>query len=267
MRTALVCHRGAPIHEEGIARWLAAGSELAGIVVLAEPPRTTWRRVRRELRRSGTLGFLDVLAFRAYYRAFGAPRDARWMAEQLERLRRAYPAVPASVPVLHTSSVNSPETERFLAECRPDIVVALCKSLLQPRIFRIPTNGTFVFHPGICPEYRNAHGCFWALAQGDIERVGMTLLRIDEGVDTGPIFQYCTYRYDEVGESHIIIQQRVVLENLDALMASLRAIHRGDAKSIDTTGRRSSTWGQPRLTSYLRWKRAARRRANAARRA
>ena len=50
-------------------------------------------------------------------------------------------------------------------------------------------------HPGICPEYRNAHGCFWALANRDLNKVGMTLLRIDKGVDTGPTFGYYTYPY------------------------------------------------------------------------
>src|ERR671934_1169073 len=74
MRTLLICHEGAPLHEEGLARWLASFSTLAGIVVLREPPRTLWRRVRREIRRVGVLRFLDVLAFRLYYRVAHARR-------------------------------------------------------------------------------------------------------------------------------------------------------------------------------------------------
>src|SRR5436309_328007 len=31
----------------------------------------------------------------------------------------------------------------------------------------LPARGTFVLHTGICPEYRNAHGCFWALARSE----------------------------------------------------------------------------------------------------
>ena len=54
---------------------------------------------------------------------------------------------------------------------------ARCKVILKEKIFGIPRVGTFVMHPGICPEYRNAHGCFWALVRRDLERVGMTLLR------------------------------------------------------------------------------------------
>ncbi|MGA7439404.1 MAG: formyl transferase, partial [Luteibacter sp.] len=112
-------------------------------------------------------------------------------------------------------------------------------------------------HPGICPEYRNAHGCFWALAERDLDRVGLTLLRIDAGVDTGPIYGYFTYAFDETRESHMRVQYRMVLENLDALAQRIRDIVAGDALPVDVTGRPSGVWGQPWLSRYLRWKRAA----------
>jgi hypothetical protein len=82
----------------------------------------------------------------------------------------------------------------------------------------------------------------------------MTLLRIDKGVDTGPVFGYFTYPYDERNESHIIIQHRVVFENLDAIASKLEEIYRGEAVPISTAGRDSAAWGQPWLTRYLAWK-------------
>ena len=113
-------------------------------------------------------------------------------------------------------------------------------------------------HPGITPEYRNSHGCFWALANRDLERVGMTLLKIDAGVDTGPVYGYFTYEFDERRESHIVIQKRMVLENLDAVRDQLVAVQRGEAEAIPTEGRTSAAWGQPWLSKYVRWKLAAR---------
>jgi methionyl-tRNA formyltransferase len=116
-------------------------------------------------------------------------------------------------------------------------------------------------HPGICPEYRNAHGCFWALANGDKGKVGMTLLRIDKGIDTGPCFGYYSYAFDEAVESHIVIQHRVVLENLDSIQGKLVEIFNGTARPMDIAGRDSAVWGQPRLTKYLEWKSRARKSA------
>lgn len=258
MRTLLICHEGAALHERGIAGWLASFSDLAGVVVLREPPRSAWRRAKWEIRRVGLLRFLDVLAFRAYYRLRIAHADEAWKATALARLEARFPP-PAVVPFM-AGSVNSAETERYVRACAPDVVIALCKTLLKPNIFSIPGSGTFVMHPGICPEYRNAHGSFWALANGDTGKVGLTLLRIDAGIDTGPVYGYFRCAVDECAESHVRIQTRLLVENLDALRDKLAEIVAGRAIPLDTRGRASATWGQPWLTRYLAWKRRARRR-------
>ncbi|HXG66244.1 MAG TPA: formyltransferase family protein [Blastocatellia bacterium] len=258
MRTALICHEGAPLDREGLARWLASFSNLVGVVVLRETNQRMQRRVRREIKRVGVMRFMDVIAFRLYYRLFLAGKDRQWQKRKLDQLRSIYPEVNG-VPVLYTHSPNSAEAEAFIRRISPDILLARCKTLLKESVFSLPSKGTFVMHPGICPEYRNAHGCFWALANGDLNKVGMTLLRIDKGVDTGPVYGYYDYDYDEAKESHVVIQHRVVLENLDKLEKKFMEIYTGQAAPLDTTGRASATWGQPWLSSYLKWKRRARR--------
>jgi hypothetical protein len=258
---ALICHHDAPLHSAGLTRWLASWAEPVGVVVVHEPKTLRWKRLRRERRRVGLARLLDVTAFRAYYRLFLARADEAWKRRQLESLEQRYAPAGGDLPTLRTQSPNSAESEAFLREHRPDIVLALCKNMLAERIFTIPTHGTFVCHPGICPEYRNAHGCFWALASDDLDRVGLTLLRIDRGIDTGPVLGYYSYAFDELRESHIVIQHRVLLDKLDALADTLRAVIAGTARPISTAGRASREWGQPWLSTYLRWKRRARRRA------
>lgn len=262
-RTLLICHAGTPLHEDGLARWLAADSELCGIVRISEDGGTVRRRMKRQLQRDGVLRFMDVLAFRLHYRLFVRSGDAEFERRLLDRLRARYPAIPSGVPVITVRTPNGPEAERFIRACAPGVTFALCKHILKKAVFTIPTHGTFVMHPGICPEYRNAHGCFWALAQGDVGNVGMTLLRIDEGIDTGPVYGYFRCDFDEVQESHLRIQHRSTFENLDAVMATIRDVVAGRAASLDTRGRPSAVWGQPWLTRYLSWKAAARRRAGA----
>ena len=261
LRTALICHEASPLTRRGLSRWLASFSDLVAIVSLRERPGDLRKRARREIRRIGWLRFADVVAFRIYSRLFLADSDASWERAALERLEASYPPVPADTPVLLTDSPNTPEVARFLEARAPDLAVARCKVLLRERIFSIPRLGTFVFHPGICPRYRNSHGGFWALANDDLQHVGMTLLRIDAGVDTGPVFAYHRVDYDETRESHTVIQHRMVLDNLDSIRRDLEAIGAGTARPIDTSGEPSAVWGQPWLTRYLRWKRQARRRA------
>jgi folate-dependent phosphoribosylglycinamide formyltransferase PurN len=257
-RAVLICQRGAAIDCEGLSRWLGSFTDLVGIVELHDPPRRTWQRARRELARSGWLRFLDALAFRMYYRAAHAAADHEWEREAVRDLQARFKNTPPCTNILQARSANSPEVVNFLRSCDPDLVIARCKTLLRKDVFTIPRAGTFVLHPGICPEYRNAHGCFWALARRDLERVGLTLLRIDEGIDTGPVYGYFTYPFDERTESHVRIQQRVLLENLDAVRERLVGAVEGTATPLNTAHRASAVWGHPWLSAYLQWKKAAR---------
>lgn len=257
MRTLLICHHDNPLNRDALPGWLASFSELVGIVVITETKGRRLRRLRFEWRRSGWRT-LDVFAFRLYHRLAFARRDRRWIESKVTDLRTRYPPPGPAVPVHHTSNPNDEGTRGFLCGAAPDLVVARCKTLLRREIFDIPAAGTFVLHPGICPEYRNAHGCFWALVRRDLDRVGATLLRIDQGVDTGPVIAYYRTAIDERTESHVVIQHRVVLDNLDEIATQLEAVVEGTARPVDTSGRQSMAWGQPRLSDYLSWKRAAR---------
>ena len=260
MRTFLICHEDDPLNRVAMPRWLASFSTLAGTIVLRDTSEHKRRRIKREMKRVGGWRLLDVFAFRFYYAMFLAATDRQWEQAKLETLCRRYPPFPESSPVLVSPSPNTAECREFIKSVAPDLMIARSKFMLKEEIFTIPSRGTFVMHPGICPEYRNSHGCFWALAHDDLDRVGMTLLRIDRGVDTGPVFGYYRCDYDERKESHVVIQARTVFDNLDVLQEKLTEIYDGRAVPIDVNGRKSAAWGQPWLTKYLSWKRAARQR-------
>jgi len=259
MKTLLICHDGAELDQVVLARWLNSFSNLVGIVIIQESRDRMWRRVRREIKRIGIVRFLDVLAFRFYYRIFLVSKDRRWERQVLREKCLVYPDIPPDIPIFKTPSPNTQEAETFVRSLSPEIILARSKVLLKESVFSIPNRGTFVMHPGICPEYRNAHGCFWALANRDLNKVGMTLLRIDKGVDTGPVFGYFSYPFDEIQESHIVIQYQVVLQNLDALRSKFLEIFNGSASPLITSGRPSAAWGQPWMTKYLGWKSRAKR--------
>jgi hypothetical protein len=253
-RTVLICHAGDLLNRQGLARWLASTTTLAAVVVIEEDSGRMRQRIRREIKRVGWLRFADVLAFRLYYRLFMARRDREWEERMLMQLCSRYPAVSSSTIFLHVSSPNELRVEAMLRDFSPDIVIARCKSLLKESVFSIPRAGTFVMHPGICPQYRNAHGCFWALAKNDRDNVGMTLLKIDRGVDTGPVYGYFRSSFDEHQESHHVIQHKVVFDNLDAIRDRLLEIHRGTAQPMETAGKPSGEWGQPWLSAWWRYR-------------
>jgi len=251
-RSILICHAEDAFDREGLSRWLSSYTELVGIIVIHEKSRSLIKRSRREIERSGLFRFLlDVVPFRIFYRLTMSARDRRWLETAVRKMKVAYPELREDLPMLHVSSPNSAQAKEFIEELKPDIMIARCKFILRKKIFSIPTHGTFVLHPGICPEYRNAHGCFWAMANGQLDKVGMTLLQIDSGVDTGPIYGHYYCDFDIAAESHIALQYRVVLENLDVLADKITEMAAGRATPVDVSGRASGVWGQPWLSRYF----------------
>ena len=259
MRTLLICHHNAEFDLKVLAPWLASFSHLVGVMVIQEERKSElWKRAKREIKRSGVLGLADVVAFRLSYGLFSRSKDIAWGKSIIERWSHRFPSSAADTSErLHVKSPNSTEARDFIERLKPDIMIARCKFILKKEIFDKAQIGTFVMHPGHCPEYRNAHGCFWAIVQGDLAKVSMTLLKVDEGIDTGPVYGYYSYPFDSRSESHFQIQARVILENLDAIADKFREIAAGLAVTLPTHGRSSAVWGQPRLTAYLRakWRR------------
>ena len=254
MKTLLICHSDSIISKKIISSWLQSFSELSGIVIISETKNRFAVRVKHEIKRVGILRFLDVLLFRVYYRLFLSKKDKLWEKNIVEGFERKNRNESNNIPIIYTQSPNSLESKKFIKNINPDILIARCKTILKENIFSIPSKGSLVFHPGICPQYRNAHGCFWALSNNDLKNVGMTLLKIDKGIDTGPIYGYYTYKFNEINESHIIIQNRVVIDNLDKIKMKIIDIYNDKASPLVIENKKTKLWGQPWLSKYIKWK-------------
>jgi methionyl-tRNA formyltransferase len=81
-------------------------------------------------------------------------------------------------------------SETFLAELRalaPDVIVVMAYGQILPQaLLEIPPHGCVNIHTSILPKYRGAAPIQWALLNGDLE-TGVTLMKMDAGMDTGPI--------------------------------------------------------------------------------
>lgn len=260
MKILLICHSKDKFDFEIMARWLFSFSDELALVALNEPRANILARIIKEIKRVGLIRFFDVFLFKLYYCLFLSKKDKQWKNKKIFELKKRYQDIDKNIPILYAQSPNSDEAKEFMEKFYPDIIIARCKTLLKKDIFSIAKKGSFAVHPGICPEYRNAHGCFWAFANDDIKNVGVTLLKIDEGVDTGPVYGYYYCKYDEVNDSHIVIQYKAVFDNLENIKNRLIDIYYGSVQSFDVSGRGSAVWGQPQLTRYLRWKKNAKQR-------
>ncbi len=90
-------------------------------------------------------------------------------------------------PVWQPENVNNPEFLKFLAGVAPDAcVVAAYGQILRLSLLSLAPYGCINLHASLLPSYRGADPIRWALLKGEKE-TGVTVMQMDEGVDTGPI--------------------------------------------------------------------------------
>jgi methionyl-tRNA formyltransferase len=97
-------------------------------------------------------------------------------------------AAAAGIPVYQPKSLRREEAAAPLREWQPDIiVVAAFGQILRPHVLDLPPQGCLNVHASLLPRWRGASPIQHALLAGDAT-TGVTLMRMDEGLDTGPMY-------------------------------------------------------------------------------
>lgn len=77
--------------------------------------------------------------------------------------------------------------QQELAALSPDLLVVAAYGLFLPTVsFETPRLGALNVHPSLLPRYRGPSPVASAILNGDSE-TGVTIMQLDEGMDTGPI--------------------------------------------------------------------------------
>jgi methionyl-tRNA formyltransferase len=85
------------------------------------------------------------------------------------------------------TSLREPGVQRAFAELRLDAAVVVAYGLLLPKsILDAPRLGCINLHASLLPRWRGAAPIERAIQAGDAE-TGLTLMQMEEGLDTGPI--------------------------------------------------------------------------------
>lgn len=91
-------------------------------------------------------------------------------------------------PIITPERLDDPHLVEQLRALDADCFVVVAFRLLPKSIFTIPKYGTLNIHASLLPKYRGPAPIHRAIESGE-KKTGVTVFRIDEGVDTGEILQ------------------------------------------------------------------------------
>jgi len=117
------------------------------------------------------------------------------------------------IPTFRPARLRAPSAVDHLREHKPDLLVLADYGQIVPvELLDLPAHGALNLHPSLLPRHRGATPVPAAILAGDIE-TGVTLMRMDAGLDTGPI----------VAQERTPIEEAETAPQLEARLAHLAA--------------------------------------------
>lgn len=106
-------------------------------------------------------------------------------------------AIEKGIPVLQFEKIKLEQGVMALKDIAPDIIItAAFGQILSKEILEIPRLGCINVHASLLPKYRGAAPIQWAIINGE-KQTGVTIMYMDEGLDTGDIISSAVMDIDE----------------------------------------------------------------------
>lgn len=135
-------------------------------------------------------------------------------------------ALEHGVQVFQPTKMKDPDFHAALRALKADVFVIVAYGRILPdALLNIPKLGCVNVHPSLLPKWRGPSPMIAAIANGDKD-TGVTIMKIDEAMDHGPILAQKAFALNE-NETTESLTQTVVHIGVPLLLDTLKAYHAG----------------------------------------
>jgi len=136
-------------------------------------------------------------------------------------------ALRAGLDVFQPAKLKEPAVVENFSRFQPDAIVVVAYGHIIPKwLIDLPRLGCINLHASLLPKYRGAAPIQWALIRGEAV-TGVTTMRIDEGLDTGPTLLRSEVAIGETDTTETL-GARLSSIGADLMVATLERLGRGD---------------------------------------
>ncbi len=117
--------------------------------------------------------------------------------------------------LVQPAKIRTEEFAEWMRAREADVALVIAYGrILPPAVLAAPRQGCLNLHASLLPKDRGAAPINWAIAEGERE-TGISLMQMDEGCDTGPVF---TMRAIAIGENETAGELALRLAELAAVV-------------------------------------------------
>lgn len=135
-------------------------------------------------------------------------------------------AVRHGLRVYQPSKVRDPEFIETMRSIKPDVFVVVAFGQIIPKeILNLAPYGCINVHASLLPKYRGAAPIQWAVLDGEKES-GVTIMRMDEGLDTGDMMAKAVVQLDPEETSGSLFD-KLSQVGAELLVQTLKSVEEG----------------------------------------
>jgi methionyl-tRNA formyltransferase len=142
--------------------------------------------LKRRIKKLGLIRVLDQLLFITIFTKLLKFISKKRTLEIIKMQNISLDPIPES-KILKVESINSQNVIEILQTSHHDYIVLSGTRILSKGVINSVKSQILNIHAGITPNYRGVHGAYWAYVNRESNLAGVTLHRVDYGVDTGNI--------------------------------------------------------------------------------
>lgn len=157
----------------------------------------------------------------------------------------------SDINIEYINSVNEDGVLELIHTYNPDIIVINGTRILSKKfLVSVKSIPIINMHMGITPSYRGVHGAYWALVEHKPELCGVTIHRVDAGIDTGTVLdqRLITPTAEDTFVTYPILQ---LIAGLPALSHVVEHWDQLDTLQIQSLTVQSQLRTHPTLWEYL----------------
>lgn len=133
-------------------------------------------------------------------------------------------AVQHGLTVLQPQSLKNEEIQQHLNKLNADVMIVAAYGLILPKaVLQIPRLGCLNIHASLLPRWRGAAPIQRSILAGD-EQTGITIMQMDEGLDTGDVLlkKYCQIQENETSET---LYEKLAVLGAEAITETLELLN------------------------------------------
>ena len=155
-------------------------------------------------------------------------------------------------------NINSEHTRSILKDAAADLIIVVGTRKLPKDIFSAAKHGSINLHAGVLPFYRGADSEFWALYNGEPDKIGVSIIFVEEGLDEGDVILWSPQKVSSTDDHKTLRMKNLILgaEKMNEAVGLIESNNYSRVKQDEALARTYKSATKEDIKEYQKMKRS-----------